>query len=85
MPSLSNIQDAQAYRGQAVKVTCNPEIVQTLTLGALAVVGDLITPTGYISEIDFYGNSIKITPIQPDKRFDSIPGILQAGQTIVVF
>lgn len=80
MAYLANSIEAQAYKGQSVMIILLPEYVENminLSVGKLVQNED--GKIGVVSEIDTYGNSFKVAPLQPDLRFDSIdtPGILQ--------
>lgn len=80
--TISNTIASQAYRGQTVRITLGvgqiPELYNIM-VGQTAINPDNNTVIGVISEVDLYGNSFKITPVQPNLRFDTIstPGILR--------
>ena len=80
MPFLPNSAPAQAYKGQSVIITVPSELYLNLSK---IYVGEIMQinssgKLGIVSEIDVFGNSYKISPLQPDLRFDSdaTPGIL---------
>ena len=86
---LSNTKSSQALRGQPVRVT----LVNAVAIAYLPqmAVGNVCTNlsgsrTGLVSKIYSNSGSFKITPIQPNKTFesDSTPGFLSATQTISI-
>lgn len=88
MASYLITKSAQAYKGQSVICTFTEEDWINDILPNIKVkdpVGvDSSRKLGLVSEIDVYGFSIKVTPLQPDKRFDSneTPGILMNGDSV---
>lgn len=94
MADLEITRSAQAYKGESVIcsfagsswtsiVLANPEIYNFGKIVSISSNSKL----GIISEIDIYGNSFKVTPLQPDFRFDSVntPGILRKGEVIQAY
>lgn len=86
MATITNQVTAQALRGQSVIVTMSSanaaSYLSGLTIGQLCTVG-ATSRTGTISEIDSYGRSFKVTPIQPDKTFDgNTSGYLTSSDTV---
>jgi hypothetical protein len=87
MPSVLNAKASQALRGQSAIVTIdNPSVngyPQAEWLNSAVSIG-LSGNVGTITSVDVNGISFKVTPIQPNLRFDSAsaPGILVAGETI---
>lgn len=87
MPTPVNIKASQALRGEVVTVTMDPTVdgyPEPTWLNSL-VTADSSGKAGIITRVDKFGVSFEITPIQPDKRFDSegTPGILSADETII--
>lgn len=84
--SLTNQKASQALRGQNVIVTlasgelsnlASLEPGQECSISGVAVYGT-------VSSVDSYGTSFEVTPIAPNKSFESAPGYLESSQTIVV-
>ena len=79
MAYLYNDIPAQAYKGQAVKITLSNSYISQLPN---IILGEIMENSdgklGIVCEIDSFGNSFKISPLQPNFRFDSdaTPGIL---------
>lgn len=86
--SLTNRQTAQSLHGQSVLVTLDSSESNTY-LSQLSI-GDLVESDesgdlGTISFIDDKGHSFKVTPVQPDFRFDGASvGLLSLDNTITV-
>lgn len=84
---ITNRKASQALAGQGVIVTLNA--ADAGQLGNWEA-GDLVTAdtsgkTGTINRVDGEGNSFSVTPIQPDKSFDSgVYGYLAVGQTVTI-
>jgi hypothetical protein len=83
---LTNIRASQALRGEVVTVTLDPSedgYPDPSWLGSQVTV-DSSGKKGVVTRVDQFGISFQITPIQPDRRFDSDgdPGILIASETI---
>tara|TARA_R110000868_G_scaffold355201_1_gene616607 strand:- start:240 stop:518 length:279 start_codon:yes stop_codon:yes gene_type:complete len=86
---LSNTKSSQALRGQDVRVTLASDVA--IAYLPLMTKGDVCTNlngsrTGLINKIDLDNVYFTITPIQPNKSFesDSTPGFLSATQTISI-
>ena len=83
--SITNTVASPALRGQGVKVTLDTDVQATLdslTIGQVVSVG---ANSGTVYSIDSFGNSFKVIPIQPDKRFDGTtptPGNLYVNDSI---
>lgn len=84
----TNTKSSQALRGEAVTVTVSgaealsklPQIAEgyKATMGSTANVG-------YVSSVDTYGQSFKVTPANPDQRFESVEkGYLSSGELITI-
>lgn len=76
---------AQAYEGQSVICTFGDtwvDVIEILNIGDI-IVAESSGKIGQIVEMDMYGNSFKVSPLQPNLRFDSgaAPGILLSGET----
>ena len=86
MPSPINAKASPALRGQSVTITLDPAVdgYPEATWINAAVSVDSSSKTGTITSIDINGVSFKVTPVQPNLRFDSAstPGILALGETI---
>ena len=74
--TLTNQVASQSLRGESVKVTLNESDSQqlpNLQVGMLCVNSDSFPKKiGYISSVDYFGNSFGITPVQPDRTFGEI-------------
>ncbi len=87
MPTLSftNRTASQALKGQNVKVTL--DATDAADLSSLEVgmqcQGGSFAFLGYISSVDFYGNSFEIAPAQLDSYF-GVFGYLPVSETITV-
>ena len=86
MPTPTNAKASQALRGQSVTVTLDPAVdgyPEANYLGSTVSV-DSSGKEGTIVSVDVNGVSFKVTPVQPDLRFDSAstPGILAVGEII---
>lgn len=84
--AATNTISAQAYKGQSVIITPIAGTLGDFLIGEMLVVASS-GKIGTICEIDTYGSSFKVTPLQPNFRFDGdgTPGILGAGETISVY
>jgi hypothetical protein len=84
---LTNIRASQALRGEVITVTLDPSTDGYPDSGWLnnLVTVDSSGKKGIVSNIDRFGVTFQVTPIQPDRRFDtdSTPGILSAGEQII--
>jgi len=86
MPTPTNAKASQSLRGQDVTITMDPSVdsyPDPSWINNVVSVGSS-SKTGIITSVDVNGVSFKVTPIQPDLRFDSTstPGILDSGETI---
>lgn len=86
--SVTNQTASVALRGQAVTVTLNPSdalsALPNITLGEKATVGST-SLVGYVSSIDSLGMSFKVSPRNPDLRWDSTAtGYLSVSETITL-
>lgn len=86
MPTPINQTSSQALRGQSVIVTVDPTVdgyPEASWVGNIVTV-DSSSKQGIITSVDVNGISFKVTPIQPNLRFDSTstPGLLAVGETI---
>ena len=84
MATVTNTKDSQALRGQAAIVTVGTSDIaamQQFTVGE-TVTCDGGTTLGTIHSIDFYGNSFKVSPIQPNLTFNTTPGYLENAETV---
>jgi hypothetical protein len=87
MATVTNTKDSQALRGQAAIVTVGASDIaamQQFTVGE-TVTCDGGTTLGTIHSIDFYGNSFKVSPIQPNLTFTTAPGYLESGETVETY
>lgn len=84
---ITTRKSSQALAGAAVIVTLNNADAGALSLfseGNLATC-DTSGKTGLIERVDFEGSSFTVTPIQPNKTFDSgVYGYLANGQTVTI-
>lgn len=84
---ITTRKSSQALAGQAVIVTLNNADAGALSLfseGNLAT-ADTSGKTGLIERVDLEGSSFTVTPIQPNKTFDSgVYGYLANGQTVTI-
>lgn len=89
MGTFGIVSSAQALRGQSTLVQVNSndwETVRELPIGT--AVSNTDGKTGFISFIDYYGNSIKITPTEQIVRFDTdsiTPGILDFSSETITY
>jgi hypothetical protein len=83
--TVTNRKASQALRGQSVKVTLNAAQSANLSsfqVGMRCQAGSFVT-LGYIGSVDYFGNSFKVIPAQPNKEFGA-NGYLSALETITV-
>ena len=89
MATTVNQTSSPALRGQTVVVTLNStettSKLPNITLGQQATIGSS-SNVGYVSSIDTYGNTYKITPQTPATNLSSssTPGILTTSETITL-
>lgn len=89
MATTINQLASSALRGQSVIVYLNSAEtlakLSTITKGQKAVITSS-SKVGYVSFVDYPGNSYEVTPVTPDARFDSTttPGILNATEVITL-
>ena len=86
--TVTNQIASEALQGQVVTVSLNQtETVSklpNLVLGHLCTIGSS-SNIGYISSIDTYGTSFKVTPQYPFSSFQSTTvGYLTAADTVVI-
>ncbi len=86
--NFTNRKASQALNGQAVIVTLDSTDAASLTLlskGQLAT-NNSSGKTGTVYSVDTFGSSFKISPIQPDKNFESSGtyGYLAVSETVIV-
>lgn len=84
MASVTNTKDSQALRGQAAIVTVAANQIAAMRQFS---VGETVTcdggaTLGTVHSIDFYGNSFKVSPIQPNLSFNTAPGYLENAETV---
>lgn len=87
MATLTNRKTAQAQTGQDVIFTLNgADSITYLSQLELDMECKLDSNNklGYISEIDLYGHSFKIKPVNPSLDFANTPQFLEASETITV-
>ena len=78
-----------AFKGQAAIVTLNVgdslTILPRLKIGQQCEVSSS-SNLGTIASVDYKGNTFKVSPAQPNLRFDSssTPGILNTTETITI-
>ena len=83
-----NQKTSNALRGQSAIVTLNSSqegLMSQLVLGQVATISSSGN-TGTVSMIDLYGNTFRVAPIAPNKRFDSTstPGFLNVTDVITI-
>ena len=86
--NFTNRKAAQSLAGQSVLVTLDSTDAANLDLlteGMLCTNGSS-GKTGTVGRVDYFGNSFKIKPIQPNRNFDSVStyGYLAVGETVTV-
>ena len=86
--NFTNQKASQSLRGQAVLVTLNSSDAGNLykvTKGALCT-NNSSGKTGTVATVNVYGNSFWVSPIQPDRTFESSGtyGYLAANETVIV-
>jgi multidrug efflux pump subunit AcrA (membrane-fusion protein) len=85
---LTNRQTAQSLHGQSVLITLDSSQSNTylfqFSIGN-SVQSDESGNLGTISFIDTKGHSFKVTPVQPDFRFEGANyGLLNDGEAVIV-
>ena len=82
---VTNQRASQALRGEAVLVTLNEADSANLVNFEkdMLCTHDQSGRTGTIHSVDYYGNSFKVSPIQPNTEF-GIYGYLAAAATVTV-
>jgi hypothetical protein len=89
MATTVNQQASTAFRGCDVLVTLNAtetlSKLPNITVGQLCTVGSS-SLTGYVSFVDYYGHSYRISPKTPATELSSssTPGYLAAAETITL-
>lgn len=89
MPTVTNQVACSALNGANVIVTLNSSdtsnVLPGLYLGRLCTNGSS-SKTGYISEIDFYGNTFRIAPVTTATNFASTSprGVFAVGETVTI-
>lgn len=86
--SFTNQRASQSLNGQAVIVTVASdelEDLQDISKGMIAT-NDSSGKTGVVHSVDYYGNSFRVAPIQPNLNFESSStyGYLAANETVIV-
>lgn len=82
MPAVTNIKASQALRGQGVTVTvATSEIpaMREFTVGEIVNTGSVL---GTIYSVDYYGNSFKVIPIQPNLTYSDTRGYLDVDAIV---
>jgi len=84
--NFTNKKASQTLRGQVAIVTVEDDDIAKLADLEVGMVceNDSSNKTGTIHSIDLYGNSFKVSPIQPDKDFATSNGYLADDETINV-
>lgn len=86
--SFTNQVASQALRGQDVIVALNGSDAAKLSSISVGQQASISSTSiyGVVSEIDSYGHSFHVTPIQPNLNFasPSQAGYLKASETVVV-
>ena len=85
---VTNNQSAVALRGGAVLVTLTAaeslSKLPSIAVGYKATMGSS-SNVGYVSSVDKYGYSFKVSPRNPNERFESVtPGYLNNGELITI-
>lgn len=85
---FTNTKAYQSLRGQAVLVTvASDELddLQDISKGMLAT-NDSSGKTGLVGNVDYFGTTFQVIPIQPDRTFESAGtyGYLAANETVTV-
>ena len=86
--NFTNQKASQSLNGQGVICTvASDELddLQTISKGMLAT-NNSSSKTGLVYSVDYKGSSFKISPIQPNKNFESSGtyGYLAVNETVVV-
>lgn len=87
--NVTNRTASQTLRGQDAIVTLDStdtgDNLPSIEVGQLCTI-DSSSNTGTVSFVDYFGNTFRITPIQPDKDLSSTstPGILAVDETITI-
>jgi hypothetical protein len=87
--AVTNRKASQSLKGTAVLVTLDSTdsaYLADFSEGMLCTVSSS-SETGTINRVDSEGHSFSVTPIQPDKYFQSAPstyGYLAVGETVTV-
>ena len=85
--NVTNRVASQALNGEDVKVTLDSTDaaeLENFDPGMLCT--NASGRTGTINRVDYFGNSFLVTPIQPDKNFESVStyGYLAVGDVVSV-
>lgn len=88
MATVTNRKASQSLQGQSVLVTL--DVSDAASLSSLSE-GQLVTNDssgnkGTIERVDYFGNSFRVTPVQPNTTFESAGtyGYLAVNETITV-
>lgn len=83
-----NRKASQSLAGQAVLVTLNSTDAGNMYLlrEGMLCTNQSSNKTGTVSKVNVYGNSFMVSPIQPDRTFESasVYGYLAVGETVAV-
>lgn len=87
MPFISNTKFAQALRGQSVIITAGQSDIanmQEYSVGDIVIHGNS-GKLGRVHSVDYYGNSLKIEPIQPNLNFSTGSGYFNDQEGIDIY